>query len=213
MFSSSFQNLWRFPLFPGKWLGIVWSVLVLIIVLLPGTFYGHYFIQLMLPVSLLAGEAFGPYRERLPGWLCWFFKRRPGTVFIVLLVLLNLFFQKKDFLERPDYPRRIAAYIAPQLAPDETIYLANTSHIAYHLLERLSPIRYVHPSLFWSDKHIKALEVDVAAELVRLRDAAPAFIVFKEDQRIENRVVFMTYLEQYFTKVKEIDHIHIYARK
>lgn len=206
-------SLMRFPLFPGKWLGLIWSVLVLIVILLPGTFYGHYFIQLMLPVSLLAGEAFGPHRSRLPGWLRWFFRRVPGTVFIVLLVVLNWFFQKKDFLDRPDYPRRIAEYIAPRLEPDETIYLANTSHIAYHLLERTSPIRYVHPSLFWSEKHITALEVDVAAELARLQQADPAFIILKDDERIARRTAFMIYLEQHFTKVKEIDNIQIYARK
>lgn len=206
-------SLVRFPLFPGKWLGIVWSTLVLFIVLLPGTFYGHYFIQLMLPVSLLAGEAFGPYQDRLPRWLRWFFKPIPGAVFLIVLVLLNGFFQKKDFLDRPDYPRQIAAYIAPRLEPDETVYLANISHIAYHLLERTSPIRYVHPSLFWSDKHIRALEIDVAVELERLLEADPAFIVFKDDKRIADRTAFMNYVEQYFTKVKEIDKIDIYARK
>jgi len=196
--------------FPHKQWGVLWSVLVLIVVLLPGTFYGHYYIQLMLPVSFLAGEAFSAQRNKHPRWLRWFLRPIPGGVFVGLILVANWIFQKNDYLDRPDYPRVLSEYVSPKLAPDDQVYFANDAHVAYFLLDRQSPVKYVHPSLFWSEKHIKALEIDVAAQMDTLKAATPEFIIFKEDERLANRKSFWNWLQSDYQKETTIDRFQIH---
>ena len=196
--------------FPYMHWGVLWSVLVLIIVLLPGTFFGHYYIQLMLPVSFLAGEAFSAQRFKHPRWLRWFLRPVPGGIFLGLVVVLNWVFQKKDYLDRRDYPRVLTEYISPYLDADDQVYFANDAHVAYFLLDRPSPIKYVHPSLFWSEKHVKALDINVTAQIDTLKTVPPEFIVFKQDDRLENRASFWNWLSAMYQQVATIDRFRIY---
>lgn len=196
--------------FPYKQWGLLWSVLVLVVVLLPGTFYGHYYIQLMLPVSFLAGEAFNGQQRKHPRWLRWFLRPIPGGTFIGLVLVANWFFQKKDYLDRPDYPRVLSAYVSPYLEPDDQVYFVNDAHVAYFLLDRSSPVKYVHPSLLWSEKHIQALDIDVAAQIDKLKAATPKFIIFKKDDRLESRKSFWNWLQADYQKETTIDRFQVY---
>jgi hypothetical protein len=97
-------------------------------------------------------------------------------------------FQISDYAFKEDDPRIVAKYLQDKLEPEDGIYTGNYAHILYYLLDRQSPVRYLHPSLFWADHHREALEVDVAAEVLRVKAADPRFIVVREafpDDRFE----------------------------
>lgn len=169
-------------------LGSLWSAAVLTVVLLPGKFFGHYFIHFMLPFSFLAAQVFYYLPEEQPRWLRWIFVRRTGYPLLGLLFGLNLYFQKIDYFEKKDTPQVVADYLEPRLTPNDEIYVGNYSQILYFLLDRSSPIRYVHPSLFWEPKHMKALEIGVEREVERIKKADPKFILVRdslEDNRLD----------------------------
>lgn len=164
----------------NKYFGLLWSVLVLGIILLPGKFFGHYFIHFMLPFCFVAGEFFGFQKEQLPKWIARWFQPKVAYIFLALVIFANLFLQKNDYFDKPDYPRQIAKYIAPKLKSNDEIYTGNYSQIIYHLLNRQSPIRYIHPSLFWEEKHIKALEINREQEIARLKAIYPKYFIVQD---------------------------------
>jgi hypothetical protein len=128
----------------------------------------------------VAGEVFGFKKQQLPRWLERLFQPKVGYTLLALLVAVNLFLQKKDYFDKPDYPRMVAKYLRPKLNADDQVYTSNYSQIIYHLLDRQSPIRYIHPSLFWEEKHILALEVDRGQEIDRLKANLPKYIIVQD---------------------------------
>lgn len=193
-----------------KYFGLLWSVLILGIILLPGKFFGHYFIQFMLPFCFVAGEFFGFKKEQLPRWLGHIFLPKAGFSLLVVLLVANLFLQKKDYFDKPDYPRQIAEYLRPKLGPTDQIYTGNYSQIIYHLLDRQSPIRYIHPSLFWEEKHIKALEVDQTLEISRLKAAGPKYFIVQDSLKPGT---VNQYLKQHYQPLSQFgDRITVFER-
>ena len=178
---------------------LLWGVLIWTVILIPGNHYGHYCIHFLVPFSFTAGLFFGIPPERLPNWLRFVTKPKFGYPFLALLILVNLFFQKMDYFDKTDYAKEIAEYMRPQLEESDQIYMANIHQIAYFLLDRECPIRYMHHSLFWEKKHVLAMEIDVEEELQRIYQANPKFIVLErplKDERLE------PYLESNYTLVK-----------
>ncbi|MBP7239346.1 MAG: glycosyltransferase family 39 protein [Saprospiraceae bacterium] len=169
----------------GKWrvtgpslpvLSVLWVLMALIIVLMPGKFFGHYFIQVMAPMSLLAGSFFDRRRE-VPKSIGWM--RKPVFVYslLIVLVVLNMGFQKADFLDKKDYPKEVAAYLNTLLQPGDILYTGNYHHITYLLTGTASPTPYVHRSLLWDVRNIKALNIDQEVELNKILDQNPRFIL------------------------------------
>lgn len=189
--------------------GLLWAALVLLAVMLPGKLFGHYFIQLMLPFSFLAGEFFGISREELPKRLQWLRQPRIGYSLLVLLIVINLSLQYKDYYLKADYPRQIAAFLAPQLTPDDVVYTIN-DQVIYHLLGKLPPLPYVHPSLFWEAQHVEALEIDQEKELQELKALLPRFMIFRSPQYESH---FSELLEEKYRLAKQIEErVYIYER-
>jgi len=169
----------------GKWrvtgpslpvLSVLWGGLALIIVLVPGKFFGHYFIQVMAPMSLLAGSFFDRRRE-VPKWLRWM--RKPAFIYpaLIVLVLINMGFQKADFIDKRDYPREVAAFLKERLQPGDILYTGNYHHITYLLTSTSSPTPYVHRSLMWDAENIKAINIDQDVELEKILLQKPRFIL------------------------------------
>ena len=187
----------------------LWMVSVLIVILLMGNHFSHYFIQMMLPLSYVAGSFFDIPASSLPSWLRWTRKPKIGYSLLALLIVVNIFFQKKDYWDAPDYPKQMATYGQERLEPGEYIYTAE-DQIIYHLIGQLPLIKYVHPSLFWREKHIKAMEIPLEAEIRKVTAANPRFLIFRQpvkDDRFEN------YIEQYYEEVYRIEgHSIIYER-
>lgn len=193
-------------------LGSIWAGFSFIAVLAPGIPYGHYFIQFMLPFAFVAGWIFGWEKEDLPKWIRYIFRPKIGYSILGVLLSVNLFFQYKDYIEKPDYPRMAAQYLEERLAEDETIYTGNSSHIIYYLLDKTPPNKYVHPSLFWTDRHIQALEIDVAAEITKIKESQPKFVLLRStwrDDRLED------WMAENYTLVKTFgkDKIKVFERK
>lgn len=194
-----------------KLFGALWSVCVLAVVLIPGNFFGHYFIHFMLPFSFMAAWIFNEPREQLPKWLQWLFRPKVGYSLLGLLFATNLFLQKKDYIDKPDYPRIVAKYLEERLEKDDGIYVGNYSQIIYHLLDRRSPVKYVHPSLFWKPEHIYALEFDVEEEVKKLQEAAPRFVLLR-DEPDDHRLDEWLAREYRVIKVFEKKNIYVYER-
>ncbi|MCB9264536.1 MAG: glycosyltransferase family 39 protein [Lewinellaceae bacterium] len=189
--------------------GLLWAALVLLGVLLPGKLFGHYFIQFMLPFCFLAGEFFSITREALPKGLRWLRRPKIGYPLLGLLLLTNLVLQYKDYYLKTDYPRQSAAFLAPRLSPGDVVYTAN-DQIIYHLLGTLPPLPYVHPSLFWEEQHIRALEIGREAEIERLKAKQPRFLLFRNP---EYEVPFRELLENEYRLTEQIaDRVNVYER-
>ncbi|MEQ8703394.1 MAG: glycosyltransferase family 39 protein [Phaeodactylibacter sp.] len=190
--------------------GLIWSALVLLSVLIPGNAFGHYYIQFMLPFSYLAGEFFGLPRQAVPRWLQWMRNPKIGYPLLGLLFITHLFLQKKDYLDRPDNVRYAAAYINERIKPGEAIYTQEDQAI-YFLTARLPLLPYVHPSLFWMDKHIEAMEIDVPLEVAKIEAARPRFMVFRYPVETER---FAVYRAAHYDRVANIgDYVVIFERK
>jgi hypothetical protein len=160
-------------------LTLVWGGLVMIIILLPGKLFGHYLIQFMLPVSLLAGSFFDVRRS--PGRaLAWMRNPRLGYALLGLIVIVNVVLQKKDYYDKPDYPRQVAAYLNSRLKPGDVIYTGDFHPITYLLTGTQSPTPYIHRSLIWTTYNSQALKIDPAEEWKKILAQNPRFILMEK---------------------------------
>jgi 4-amino-4-deoxy-L-arabinose transferase-like glycosyltransferase len=157
---------------------IIWVLFDLFAILYPGKPFGHYFIQLILPFSFFAGNFFVSGRK-LPFVLRKAISKPVGFILIIILIVIILFTQKKDYIDKPDYPREIAEFLAPRLNESDVIYTGNYHHIIYFLLDKNSPAKYVHRTLIRADHHIKALQINTDAEIERIIKAEPRFVINK----------------------------------
>jgi len=152
-----------------KTLSILWLSITLIPVMITGKLFGHYFIQLMPAFALLAGEYFRADRA----WI----SSRLAYPLLGIIIAANIAMQKKDYFDKPDYPRQIAQWLQGKLKETDVIYTGNYHHIIYHLLGKESPTPYVHRSLLWQEHHIRALNIDTSQAWKAIFDQQPAYII------------------------------------
>ena len=157
---------------------IIWVLFDFLAILYPGKSFGHYFIQLMLPFSFFAGNFFYSGRN-IPFVLRKAISRPVGFILIIIMIVVILYTQKKDYIDKPDYPREIAEFLKPRLNESDVIYTGNYNHVIYFLLDKNSPAKYVHRTLIRADHHIKALQIDTDAEIERIIKADPRFVINK----------------------------------
>jgi hypothetical protein len=183
-------------------LSFLWGGLALIIVLVPGKFFGHYFIQVMAPMSLLAGSFFDRRRD-IPKSIAWM--RKPVFIYpvLIVLVLVNIGFQKADFIDQRDYPREVAAFLNERLQPGDILYTGNYHHIIYLLTGTSSPTPYVHRSLLWDAENIKALKINQEAELEKILQQKPRFILIGKS--MPHHTVLSDALDSSYSVIKTFD--------
>lgn len=188
---------------------IGWLLLDLFIIGWPGKNFGHYFIQLMLPVCLLAGVGLAtatPFRQwwrRLPKSIRWALPL-VGTIAMLLL-------QKKDYYDKWDHPKEIAAYLASRLSPSDQIYTGNYQQILYFLLAKETPTPFVHRSLLWDAHHRAALEIDLEKETRQILALRPRFLTLENP--VPNNLLADS-LFQYYRPIHTFrDRITVYERK
>lgn len=193
---------------------IIWSVFVLSAILLPGKTFGHYFIQFTLPVSIFAGNYFLPdIRKKF--WVDYIFKKPYIYGIFAVIILLNFYFQKKDYLDKKDVVQEVAGYIEKRLEPGDIIYTGNYHHIIYYLLDSESPTKYIHRSLLTTDSHIRALQLDPDKEFRRIMSENPRFVIVKKEHPNE---VFNEFLNKKYRLIKTFKEnskgdVKIYERK
>ncbi|MDZ4749631.1 MAG: glycosyltransferase family 39 protein [Saprospiraceae bacterium] len=163
----------------------LWGSLVLFIILLPGKLFAHYFIQFMLPLSLLAGSFFDKRRSPGPA-LAWMRKPFIGYSILILIIVVNMGFQKADYFDKRDYPSAAAAYLNTRLQPGDILYTANAPQIIYLLTGTSSPTPYVHPSLIWDKDNRSALGIGRDEEWNEILKKKPRFIIIKNNLKPDN---------------------------
>lgn len=188
-----------------------WSICILYIILLPGKLFAHYFIQFMLPLSLMAGSFFDP-RRNLWGILPKVFAPKIGYTVLALLIAVNFIFQKKDYIDKPDYATQIANYLEDKIKPEDTIYTGNYHQIIYHLLDKESPTPYVHRSLLWDEENVQALEIDQNQELNQILRQYPRYFIYEGDLPLG--LPFGKMIQRDYQRIKKFEKdIYLYERK
>jgi len=181
-------------------LGALWAALVLAPIMITGRLFGHYFIQLMPTFALLAGAFFAAGRaEELPRWLRPLLHRRLGYPLLALLILGNVLLQKKDYFDKPDYPRIISSRLRERMQPGDIVYAGNYHQIVYFLLPQDCPTPYVHRSLLWEPHHIKALGINEQQEWERIIGQSPRWVLY-QGRRRDN--FFTRYLLAHYRRVE-----------
>ncbi len=189
----------------------LWMALVWIVVLLPGKFFAHYCIQVMLPLSFLAGAFFHLSLPERPRWLRAVTSERIGLPLLGLLLLVNGFFQKIDYFDKPDNPRVLAEFLKENLKEDQTFYIGNYEQVLYFLTDHPSPIPYVHSSLIWNENHIQALMIDQAKVLRDLQSIAPQYVFMKKPYAY---LPVMDWLNEEYTLVKTMGkEVFVYEKR
>lgn len=156
-----------------------WLFLTWVSALIPGKFFGHYFIQSMVPMSLMFGLVLAKEGTFLRSKFKGLYQTKTGIIVFVLWALIAIIFQKLDYWDRPDDNKEVAAYLSGKMEAGDQIYTGNSSQIMYYLLDKKSPIPYVHPSLFWQSQHIEAMEIPVDQIIADLKQLEPEYIMMK----------------------------------
>ncbi|MBK7870660.1 MAG: glycosyltransferase family 39 protein [Saprospiraceae bacterium] len=192
-----------------KFLIITWSLAVLYIIILPGKLFDHYFIQFMLPFALMAGSFFDE-RRQWDSWLKKIFTPRIGYPILIILMIANTLFYKKDYLDKPDYATQMAEYLDNKIQPKDKIYTGNYHQIIYHLLNKESLTHYIHRSLIWDQENANALEINQTKELFKILQQKPRFIIYQG--KFLNSA-FAAYVKKNYRPLKRFpEEIKIYER-
>ncbi|MBX9698795.1 MAG: hypothetical protein K2X74_05125, partial [Acetobacteraceae bacterium] len=158
--------------------GLLWFACATVAVVGPGFFFQHYFLMWLPPLSLLAGlGAWCFARLARPGW-------RPFAYGLTVLAVvghswLGAFVPRLDRgigIAIPDPVREVAAAIRQELAPGETIFVANYHPVVYFLSGAEVPTRFVFPAHLTGPFH-SLTGIDTDAEVRRVLGSAPRFIV------------------------------------
>jgi 4-amino-4-deoxy-L-arabinose transferase-like glycosyltransferase len=158
--------------------GLLWFAVATIGIVAPGYYYPHYFLLWLPPLALLA--ALG----------CWALAgvagpRRRGLAFVLLAGAVAIGSWRADATARvdrgiglfaPDPVRQVAAAIAAELRPGETIFVFNYHPVVYFLTRAGLPTRFVFPAHL-TGGFTQVAGIDTDAEVARVLASRPRFVV------------------------------------
>lgn len=170
--------LWSGRLGKLRWFFVIWILLIGLAVGWPGKAFGHYFIQMMPPFCLLAGIGLRYGKRYFQWWHRLSLAQRSGILAILLVGWLWL--QKKDYYDKWDHQREIAAYLSERLSAGDQLYTGNYHQLLYFLLDQETPTPYLHRSLLWDAHHVDALEIDLQQETEHILALRPRFLLLEE---------------------------------
>jgi 4-amino-4-deoxy-L-arabinose transferase-like glycosyltransferase len=158
--------------------GLLWFAVATAAIAGPGYFFQHYFLIWLPPLSVLAA---------LGAWRLSRLARPVRARLAYLLVLgaavvhswLGAFVPRLDRgvgYALPDPVRQVAAAIAEELAPGETIYVANYHPVVYFLSGAEVPTRFVFPAHL-TGGFARIAGTDANEEISRILGTLPRFIV------------------------------------
>lgn len=157
---------------------LLWFAAGTVAVVGPGFFFQHYFLIWLPPVSLAA--ALGAWR--LARLVRRGHARQAYALTIALVVFsswLGAFVPRLDRgigFALPDPVRQVAAAIRQDLAPGETIFVANYHPVVYFLAGAEVPTRFVFPAHL-TGSFAQLAGIDTDEEVRRVLGTAPRFIV------------------------------------
>ena len=159
-------------------IGLLWFACATIAVVGPGFFFQHYFLMWLPPMALLAGLGAWVFaRLARPGWRRFAYALTIGAV--VLHSWLGAFVPRLDRgigIALPDPVREVAAAIRQDLAPGESIFVANYHPVVYFLAGAELPTRYIFPAQL-TGNHYQVTGIDPEEEVRRILGTQPRMIV------------------------------------
>jgi hypothetical protein len=172
-FIRAVARLWRVA--PSRAaLPLLWIAAAFTAVILPGKFFDHYLLHLAPPLAIFAAPELARLWDK--GW-----RAHPRAVFAsTALVMFLIASQMAAFAVMPDIPRRIAADIAPTLAPGDTVFADERLQIIPYLLGTPLTSRYAHPTLITKPEHNAALDIDGDREMAAILGKRPRYLVVGE---------------------------------
>ncbi len=159
-------------------IGLLWFACATVAVVGPGFFFQHYFLMWLPPMALLAGLGAWVFaRLARPGWRRFAYALTIGAV--VLHSWLGAFVPRLDRgigISLPDPVREVAAAIRQDLAPGESIFVANYHPVVYLLAGAELPTRYIFPAQL-TGNHYQVTGIDPEEEVRRILGTQPRMIV------------------------------------
>jgi hypothetical protein len=108
-------------------------------------------------------------------------------------------------------PAQVADYLSPRLKPDDRIYTGSYEAVLYYLLEKESPLKYVHRSLMCNPQHRESLNIDLQHEMEALMSKDLDYILMKSSYCYEPLNSFVV---NNYQLIKEFPgEIYIYKKK
>lgn len=153
-----------------------WLAGILIAIFLPGKSFDHYTIQLMLPFSLMAAWFFHPELKRVAK-LEFLINKKWGTGLLISVLIITQIAGIAGELTDKNSPRKVASYLEEEMKPGDSLYLSNYYHIVYYLTRTECPTKYIHPTLLTNPAHSRAFGINGPAEIKRIIDSNPDFVV------------------------------------
>ncbi len=177
--------------------GALWLLVATLAVAGPGHFFPHYFLILLPPLSLLA--SLGLFLAAR-----WMAGARARAMIVALLALAALDVVATDLSPRlsrgfamgsPDTPRRMAALMNEELQDGDTIFVPNYQPVVYFLTEARLPTRFPFP-VHLTGSFASLAGVDTDAEVKRILDGRPRFIVLDRSEWFAMRASAMAMLSE-----------------
>jgi 4-amino-4-deoxy-L-arabinose transferase-like glycosyltransferase len=193
---------WHAPFF------VFWIIAVLTAMYLPGKTSSHYAIQLMLPASIVAGVFFHS-QIKIDRITAFLFRGKTGLAFLLLIVIVIQVASYHSNIAEPDDLKIVASYLEGELDEDDLLFVSNYEPAVYYLLQRESPTKYVHSSLLFTELH-KAFKMDNVAEIRRIMDQDPKFVLVENKNKIVEAMMGERY---YLDRTFRNDEVLVYRLK
>ncbi|HYF09515.1 MAG TPA: glycosyltransferase family 39 protein [Acetobacteraceae bacterium] len=158
--------------------GLLWFAMATAAIVGPGMYYQHYFLIWIPPLAVLAALGAQAVSQRAgpalaPALLA-------GIVGVASVTAWQYEFaqrfQRGIGFHQPDPVREVAAILAREGAPGDSLFVANYHSAVYFLARAAVPTRYIFPAHLTGFFHTVPPE-DMNAEISRILAAQPRFIV------------------------------------
>jgi 4-amino-4-deoxy-L-arabinose transferase-like glycosyltransferase len=178
-------------------LGTAWLVAGTLAVAGPGFFFPHYFLISIPPLALLAATGAYAFTRFAAG-------HRGRLLLGVMVVAICADIVATDLSPRlsrgfamgsPDTPRRMAAMMNDELQPGDTIFVPNYQPVVYFLTHANLPTRFPFP-VHLTGSFANLAGVDTDAEVKRILDSRPRFIVLDRSEWFAMRPSAMSMLTE-----------------
>jgi 4-amino-4-deoxy-L-arabinose transferase-like glycosyltransferase len=178
-------------------LGTAWLGAAALAVAGPGFFFPHYFLISIPPLALLAATGAYAFTRFAAG-------HRGRLLLTVAIVSICADLVANDLSPRlsrgfamgsPDTPRRMAAMMNDELQPGDTIFVPNYQPVVYFLTHANLPTRFPFP-VHLTGNFSDLAGVDTDAEVKRILDSRPRFIVLDRSEWFAMRPSAMTMLTE-----------------
>lgn len=163
---------------------VVWRPGEILSVAVQMYFYMSHYALVLPPLCVLSAIAIGVYANCLARPQNVALATSLAVAFLVMGPAVTTIREVAAELTHPDVPREIAKLIASQRAPGDGAFVSNYEPLAgvNFLADAPLPTRYAFPPIL-TGSHETLIPVDAHAEVRRILDARPKFIVLNQSWR------------------------------